>query len=133
MSFVVKNSQLTNEVIQVLNQLIEIDIDASAAFRLSRIIKDISSIIEDKSKAEKKIFDKWAQKDDSGNFVLARTESGEIIENSVLLLDAQEFNSEMEALLNIENTINYEKLNFDDLKLKSAKIKDILKVEFLFV
>ena len=133
MSFVVKNSQLTNEVIQVLNQFIEIDIDASAAFRLSRIIKDISSIIEDKSKAEKKIFDKWAQKDDSGNFVLARTESGEIIENSVLLLDVNAFNSEMEALLNIENTINYEKLNFDDLKLKSAKIKDILKVEFLFV
>mgnify|MGYP003417853650 CR=1 FL=1 len=133
MSFVVKNSQLTNEVIQVLNQFIEIDIDASAAFRLSRIIKDLSSIIEDKSKAEKKIFDKWAQKDESGNFVLAKTESGEIIENSVVLLDANEFNSEMESLLNIENTINYEKLNFDDLKLKSAKIKDILKVEFLFV
>ena len=133
MSMIIKNSQLTNEVIQVLNQFIEIDIDASAAFRLSRIIKDLSSIIEDKSKAEKKIFDKWAQKDESGNFVLAKTESGEIIENSVVLLDANEFNSEMESLLNIENTINYEKLNFDDLKLKSAKIKDILKVEFLFV
>ncbi len=133
MGFIIKNSQLTNEVIQVLNQFIELNIDASAAFRLSRIIKDLSSIIEDKSKAEKMIFDKWAQKDNNGNFVFARTESGEIIENSVVLLDADKFNIEMDKLLNIENIINHEKVNFDDLKLEKAKIIDILKVEFLFM
>lgn len=133
MGFTVKNSQLTNEVIQVLNAFIELDIDASSAFKLSRIIKDISSIIEDKAKAEKKIFDKWAQKDDAGNFVLAKSESGEIIENSVLLLDANSFNTEMEKLLSIETHLSHDKLNFDDLKLQTAKIKDILKVEFLFI
>lgn len=133
MGFIVKNSQLTNDVIQVLNNVIELDIEASSAFKLSRIIKELSSIIEDKAKAEKKIFDKWAQKDENGNFVLATAESGDIIENSVLLLDPISFNNEMEQLLSIESHIYQDKLNFDDLKLKTAKVKDILKVEFLFL
>ena len=54
MSFKVKNSQLSSEVLQVLNQLIEQDIDASCAFRLTRIIKHLSSIVEDKVKDKEK-------------------------------------------------------------------------------
>ena len=45
MSFKIKNSQITNETLGVLNQLIELDINASAAFKLTRIIKMLSSII----------------------------------------------------------------------------------------
>ena len=61
MSFIVKNSQLSNESLNSLNTLIEQDINAPAAFKLIRIIKFISSIVEDKIKAEKLIFDKWSQ------------------------------------------------------------------------
>ena len=57
MGFTVKNSQLNNETLGVLNQLIELDINASAAFRLTRIIKYLSSIVEDKLKSETKIYD----------------------------------------------------------------------------
>jgi hypothetical protein len=66
MSFIVKNSQLSNEALNSLNTLIEQDINATAAFKLIRIIKFISSIVEDKVKAEKLIFDKWVQKDENG-------------------------------------------------------------------
>ena len=39
MSFIVKNSQLSNESLNSLNTLIEQDINAPAAFKLIRIIK----------------------------------------------------------------------------------------------
>ena len=72
MSFTIKNSQLSNETLGVLNQLIELDINASAAFKLTRIIKHISSIVEDKMKSEKKIYDKWILRDEMGNPEIGR-------------------------------------------------------------
>jgi hypothetical protein len=59
MPIYVKNSQLNSEAVNSLNMLMELDINASIAFRLSRIIREISSIVDDKVKMEKKIFDKW--------------------------------------------------------------------------
>jgi len=54
MSFKIKNSQLNNEALGAINNLLEADIDAVAAFKLTRIIKFISPIVEDKLKTEKK-------------------------------------------------------------------------------
>ena len=53
---VIKNSQLNNDTIVSLNNLIDMDINAKLAFRLMRIIKEVSSLVEDKVKLEKKIF-----------------------------------------------------------------------------
>ena len=50
MSMIIKNQQLTNDTIGALNTLIELDINATIAFRLTRIIKELSSIVEDKLK-----------------------------------------------------------------------------------
>ena len=58
MSIIIKNSQINNDTIQALNNLIELDINASVAFRLMRIIKELSSIVDDKLKMEKKILEK---------------------------------------------------------------------------
>jgi hypothetical protein len=132
MAFKVKNSQLTNETLGVLNQLIELDINASAAFRLTRIIKHISSIVEDKLKSERRIYDKWIQRDESGNPVIPKDEQGDPIQGSVSISDMNAFTKEMTDLLEVENEIPFEKLNFEDLNLQTAKIKDLIKVEFLF-
>lgn len=132
MSFKVKNSQLSNEVLQVLNLLIEQDIDASSAFRLTRIIKHLSSIVEDKVQTEKKIFDKWVDRDDFGNPIFAKDESGNPIEDAFILKDVSEFTREMSELMSIENDVPYSKINFDDLKLQTAKVKDLIKIDFLF-
>jgi hypothetical protein len=132
MSFKIKNSQLSNETLGVLNQLIELDINASAAFRLTRIIKHISSIVEDKMKSEKKIYDKWILRDEDGNPVIPKDEQGNLINGSVSIKDMNAFTQEMTELLEVENEIPFEKLNFEDLNLQTAKIKDLIKVEFLF-
>ena len=132
MTFKVRNSQLNNETLGVLNQLIELDINASAAFRLTRIIKHLSSIVEDKLKLERKIYDKWIQRDENGNPVIPKDEEGNPIQGSFSIADMNAFTKEMTEFLEIENEIPFEKLNFEDLNLQTAKIKDLIKVEFLF-
>jgi hypothetical protein len=132
MPFKLKNSHLNNETLGVLNQLIELDINATSAFKLTRIIKHISSIVEDKLKSEKKIYDKWILRDEDGNPVMPKDEEGNLIPGSVSISDINEFTKEMNELLEVENDIPFEKINFEDLDLKTAKIKDLIKVEFLF-
>ena len=132
MGFKVKNSQLNNETLGVLNQLIELDINASAAFRLTRIIKHISSIVEDKLKSERKIYDKWIQRDEDGNPIVPKDEQGNPIQGSVSISDMNAFTKEMTELLEVESELPFDKLNFEDLNLQTAKIKDLIKVEFLF-
>jgi len=132
MSFIVKNSQLSNEALNSLNSLIEQDINATCAFKLIRIIKFISSVVEDKVKAEKLIFDKWVQKDENGNQLRAQDENGVDIPDTVLLSDIDSFSKEMSDLLNVENEIPFDKISFNDLQLKTIKIKDLIKIEFLF-
>lgn len=129
---IVKNSQLNNETVSALNKLVEMDINAKLAFRLMRIIKEISSLVEDKLKLEKKIFDRWVEKDADGNAVQATDESGNIIPGAVKIKDMEAFNQEMYDLMTIENEVGYEQVDFDDLKLETAKIKDLMKIEFLF-
>jgi hypothetical protein len=132
MSIKVKNSQLNQEAIEALNNLIELDINASVAFKLTRIIKELSSIVDDKSKMEKRIFDKWIEKDESGDPVPAKDKDGNVIDGLVNLTDADQFSKEMESLMNTENEIPFDKINFDDLQMKTAKVKDLMKLEFLF-
>ena len=132
MSFKIKNSQLSNESLDVINKLLEQDIDASAAFKLTRIIKFISPIVEDKLSLEKKIYNKWIQIDEDGNPISAKDENGQDIPDTVLLKDIDKFSKEMSDLYEIENEIPFDKISFENLGLKTAKIKDLIKIDFLF-
>lgn len=132
MSFKIKNSQLSNDALSAINNLLDADIDAAAAFRLTRIIKFISPIVEDKLTMERKIYDKWAEKDETGNFTLAKDENGQEIPDTVVLKNVDAFTKDMSDLFAIENEIPFEKINFDDLKLQTAKVKDLIKIDFLF-
>ena len=50
----------------------------------------------------------------------------------VKIKDMEAFNQEMYDLMTIENEVGYEQVDFDDLNLETAKIKDLMKIEFLF-
>ena len=128
----VKNFQLNPDAIEALNSLIEMDINAISAFKLTRIIKEISSIVEDKLKLEKKILDKWIEKDSDGNAIIPKDSDGNPVQGAVNLTDVNAFTQEMNDLMNIENTLTHETLNFEDLNLSTAKVKDLMKVDFLF-
>lgn len=132
MSFKVKNSQLSNDSLQSLNDLIDKDINAKAAFKITRIVKYLSSIVEDKVKMEKKIFDKWVQKDEDGKPLQAKDENGQLIPDTVLISNVDEFSKEMSELLNVENEVPFDRVKFEDLGLETIKIKDLIKIEYLF-
>ncbi len=129
---IVKNSQLNPEAIDALNKLVELDIKAPAAFKLTRIFKDISSIVEDKLKVERKILDKWAERDESGNIKQPLDVDGVPIKGAVNITNMSEFTKEMNALMDVENIINHEKVNFEEMDLQTAKIKDLIKLDFIF-
>lgn len=132
MSILIKNLQLNDDTIGAINTLIDLDINATVAFRLTRIIKELSSILDDKNKMEKRILEKWTVKDDSGVPTPAKDSEGNVIEGAVNISDSNAFSKEMDSLMEIENEIPYDKINFEDLGLKTAKVKDLIKLEFLF-
>lgn len=133
MSIIIKNSQLNSDTIEALNKLIDLDINASIAFRLTRIIKEVSSIVDDKLKMEKRILDKYSQRDEMGNVVQPKDDDGNVIPGAVSITNMEAFSSEMNDLMEVENEIGYDRINFEDLNLQTAKIKDLIKLDFLFI
>jgi hypothetical protein len=132
MSIIIKNLQLGSETMESLNKLTDLDINAAIAFKLTRIIKEISSIVEDKVKMERRILDKYSEKDEEGNVISPKDEQGNLIQGAVNITDMDSFSSEMKDLMEVESEIAYERINFEDLNLKTAKVKDLMKLEFLF-
>jgi hypothetical protein len=130
MSIIIRNSQLNDETIAALNKLVDVDINASVAFKLMRIIKEISSIVEDKNKMEQMIINKHSEKDEDGKVVQAKDDQGNPI--GINIKNIESFSNEMEDFMSIENEIGYDRINFEDLNLKTARVKDLMKLEFLF-
>ena len=129
---IIRNSQLTNETVAALNNLLDLNINAKLAFRLMRIIKEVSSLVDDKVKLEKKIFERYLEKDEFGNAIPVLDESGNPVQGMVKISDMESFNREMQDLMTIENEIDYDPVNFDDLNLEIVKIRDLMKIDFLF-
>ena len=117
MSIIIRNSQLNDETITSLNKLVDVDINASVAFKLMKIIKEISSIIEDKNKMEQMIISKYSEKDEDGNLVQPKDDKGNVIPGGVSIKNMEEFSSEMEDFMSIENEIGYDRIDFEDLNL----------------
>jgi len=130
MSIIIRNSQLNDETIAALNKLVDVDINASVAFKLMRIIKEISSIVEDKNKMEQMIINKHSEKDEDGKVVQAKDDQGNPI--GINIENIELFSADMEDFMSIENEIGYDKINFEDLNLQTARVKDLMKLEFLF-
>jgi hypothetical protein len=129
---VIKNSQLNQDTLSVLNKLMDMNINAKLAFKLMKIMKEISSLVDDKLKLEKKILDKYMEKDENGEAVLATDDNGEVIPGAVKVNDSESFNKAMYDLMNLENEVGYEKINFEELNLETIKVKELMQIEFLF-
>lgn len=129
---VVKNSQLNTDTLVVLNKLMDMDMNAKLAFKLMKIMKEISSLVDDKLKLEKKILDKHVEKDENGESVVVTDDQGNPVPGAVKVKDTESFNKEMYELMMIENEVGYDKINFEDLNLDTIKVKELMQIEFLF-
>lgn len=129
----IKNSMLSKEVITSINNFVEKDISATAAFKIARLLKTLSAIVEDKANAEKRILEKYTEKDEEGNMVQVKDETtGEVIENMVRISDPEKFNEEMKELGEVEVDVEYEPIEVEKLGLEKIKISELMSIEFLF-
>jgi hypothetical protein len=128
----VKNSQLDKQTVEALNVLLELNLPAKIAFQLMRIVKEVSSLVDDKIKLEKKVLDRYMEKDENGNPIPATDEVGNIIPNAAKINNISKFNDELEDLNSVETELPFEKINFEDLNLETARVKDLIRLEFLF-
>ena len=129
---VIKNSQLDQGTIESINEMIELEVSALSAFKLVKLVKQLDEIVKAKTKGEVAVVQKYAKKDDSGNIVLGKDEEGNEVPNTYEITDVDAFNKEMTELMNYENEVDYEPIKFEDLGLSTAKVKNLLRLEFLF-
>ena len=129
---VIKNSQLNPDTLLVLNKLMDMEINAKLAFKLMKIMKEISSLVDDKLMLEKKLLDRYTEKSENGEPLQAIDENGQSIPDTIKLKDADSFNKAMYELMMVENEVGYEKVNFEEMNLTTIKVKDLMQIEFLF-
>jgi hypothetical protein len=129
----IKNLELNNEAVDALNNLMDMNIKAGPAFKLMRIIKEISTLVQDKLKMEQKILEKHIERELDGNPVKVFDENQQLLEGAVKIKDMEKFKEEMESLLSSETTLNLDPIPFEDLGLDTIKIKDLLKINFIFI
>ena len=108
------------------------DVSVASAFKLMKVVKELTPLLETKSELEKKITEKHAQKDDNGEYVLPVDEEGNKIEGTITIKNLEEFTKEMKDLMNINNELQVDKINVEELGLKTVKTKDLINLEFLF-
>lgn len=134
----IKNSQLDQEAVASLNELIEKDISAVVAFQLTGVVKELADIDKNKTAAEMKLIKKYANKDEAGNILPVKNEAGEDVANTFEIPNEliSEFNQEMQDLLDFENDIDFEQIKVSDLKIgdnEKFSIKKAMKLDFLFI
>ena len=129
---IVRNSQLNLETVEALNLLLDLKLPTKSAFKLVKMIKEVSSLIDDKLKLEKKILDRNVERDQMGNVVVGTDQMGNPIPNTFKIKNMEEFNAEMEELNSIENELPFDKLDIDDLAIDSISVRDLMKIEFIF-
>ena len=129
---IVRNSQLNLETVEALNLLLDLKLPTKSAFKLVKMIKEVSSLIDDKLKLEKKILDRNIERDQMGNPIVGTDQMGNPIPNTFRIKSMEEFNAEMEELNSFENELPFEKLEIDDLAIDSISVRDLMKIEFIF-
>lgn len=128
----IKNSELDSTTVDALNVMVDLNVPSKIAFHLMRVIKEISSLVDDKIKIEKKILDKYMEKDSDGNPLPALDKDGNIIPNAARINNLHKFNEEMDELNSIETELPFEKINFEDLGIDTIRVRDLIRIEFLF-
>lgn len=130
----VKNRRLDTDAIGILNELIELDISAVAAFKLAKIVRELDNIVTIKNEREVALIKKYAKTNEDGTIIEGKNAEGNPVPNTFEIKEgkAEDFNKEMEELLFFENELSFEKLSIEELNLDKFSAKKIMKIDFLF-
>jgi len=129
----VKNRQLDTETISILNEIVDMDIKALAAFKLMKIIKEIDEIVKNRQESELNLVKRYAEKDEDGSIKTPLDENGNPVNGSFEVSDENkdEFNTQINELLDYGNSLDFDQLKFEDLGLEKISVKKLIKLDFL--
>ena len=112
-------------MLQVLEKLGNADLNSiKVSYKIGKIAKALSDHAKDYEDARKEIVDKYAEKDDDGNYISPVNDQGEEMEGQVSIKDTKDFNKEVMDLTNEEVEVTFSVyLTIDDLEAADAKLK----------
>jgi hypothetical protein len=128
----IKYKDLTADVVTAVGILADKPISAVCAFKISRIIRELNNLMNDKQVSEAKILDKFAAKDENGEYVRFVLEDGTVDQSRIRVEDPEGYQTEMTELMELVVELEQEKLNFEDLRLDVATSKELYPLDFLF-
>ena len=129
---IIKNSEMTEDVISTLNKLLETKLPIVDSYRLLKIINNISNIYDNFKKLKELTIDKHILRDENGERIAVYDDNtnefkGYKIEN------VDEFNKSMNEIFNLEEIIPFDKL---DINIFSGLIDitplELNTIHFLF-
>ena len=130
----VKNVQLDSEAIVILNEIVEMDISAVAAFRLMKIIKELDEIVKNRQQSELNLVKRYAVTNEDGSLKVPTDNDGNPVQGTFEIAEenTEEFNNQINELLEYENEIDFEPIRFEELGMEKISVKKLMKLDFLF-
>ena len=126
-----KYKNINDDTTASLNEFLALDLPIKEGIKIAKISKKINEHIELKREFEKKIFEKYSEKDETGAIKPVKNEAGEIIPNQVYITDPEAYTKDVLELEDVDIEISGEKINLDILGLIKIKPSLLLKLEWL--
>ena len=119
---VLKYFEISN-IISILGDIAKQDFNSvKVKYRISKLLKDLSPHFNDFQEARRELIDKYAEKDEEGNYKNPE-EEGKVLTDKVLLTDVSAYNSDMLELANMEIELTLSgQLDIDDLEKANINI-----------
>lgn len=123
MEITLKNFELLN-MQEVFNTLAGQELkDIKVAYRITKVLRKFGPHVEDFQKTRQSLVDKYAKKDEKGEYIPSLDENGKPVTNSIQLEDPTAFNKDLTDLVNEEVKMNLGvTITIDDLHSAGAKL-----------
>lgn len=129
----IKNGQLNAVTVECLKELLQKDVDVSLAFEVTKIVKAIEEVMKTKEEVEKSLVQKYAKKNEAGEFIKPVDSEGKELENQIVIEDPEKYSKEIGELYEIENKFDqFNKISKDQLQGVKMKAQSLLVLDFMF-
>jgi hypothetical protein len=126
-----KYKNINDDTNKSLNEILALDLPIKEGIKIAKISKHINTHIEIKTSFEKKILEKYAQKDENGVIKAVKDEAGNIVPNQIYISDPDGYNKELKELESQEFEIPGDMIHIDVLGLDKIKPTILLNLDWL--
>lgn len=130
----ITNQYLNEEFIKSINYLSEKEVNIQVAVKLEKMLIKLSDALKSKNESEAELVNKYAIKDEDGNFVLAQNEDGETIPNSYNISNEsiEDYKKDYANLMNETHEIDIDKIHMSELADTKISAKNFSYLKPLF-